>query len=144
MHDSRQRPHAYFQAMREGRRDANPFFGLMGIQIGRLGEGDAVLEMRVRSDMLNGAGWLQGGLFVSLVDEAMALALAGVLGAMERMATVSETTSFVKGVRDGKLVATARVVKKTRRIAFLEGDVREASADGEVLARTSAVFAVIA
>ncbi len=141
--DSGSDGHPYFEAVRQGRRKVNPFFGLMGIQVGRLGEGDAVLEMEVRPDMLNGAGWLQGGLFVSLVDEAMALALASTLDATQRMATVSETTAFIKGARDGKLVAAARIVKRGRRMAFLEGEVREGAEDGELLARTSAVFAVM-
>ena len=60
-------------------RDANPFFRLMGIELGSYGEGEAVLFMPVRPDMLNGVGWLQGGLYSALCDEAMALALFTVL-----------------------------------------------------------------
>ncbi|MDD5735041.1 MAG: PaaI family thioesterase, partial [Methanothrix soehngenii] len=71
-------------------RDANPFFRLMEIELGSYGEGEAVLFMPVRPDMLNGVGWLQGGLYSALCDEAMALALFTVLEEEEDIATISE------------------------------------------------------
>lgn len=140
--DDRRHPN-YLEAIQKQGREANPFFMLMGVDVMHIGDGEATLEMPVRSDMHNGEGWLQGGLFVSLADEAMALALYTVLGGTERVATVSEATSFMKGARDGKVVATGRVVKKGRRIAFTEGEVREETPDGELLARTTAAFAVM-
>lgn len=134
---------SYFEAIKQRGREANPFFMLMGIDIVRIGEGEAVLQMPVRPDMTNGVGWLQGGIFISLTDEAMALALYTVLDPAESIATVSESTSFLKGVRDDLLVATGKVVKKGRRVAFAEGDVRKGTEDGELLARTTAAFAVM-
>ena len=140
--DDRRHPN-YLEAIQKQGREANPFFMLMGVDVMHIGDGEATLEMPVRSDMHNGEGWLQGGLFVSLADEAMALALYTVLGGTERVATVSEATNFMKGARDGKVVAIGRVVKKGRRIAFTEGEVREETPDGELLARTTAAFAVM-
>jgi len=70
-------------------RDANPFFRLMEIELGPLGKEVAELSMQVRPDMLNGVGWLQGGLFTALCDEAMALALFTVLDEGEGIATIS-------------------------------------------------------
>ena len=134
---------SYVEELKRRGRDANPFFRLMGIDVGRTGENEAVLEMAVRPDMLNGAGWLQGGVLVSLADEAMALALCTTLAEGEHIATISESTNFLKGVRDGTLVAIGRVVKRARRVAFAEGAVYRGSADGEMLARTTAAFAVL-
>lgn len=98
--------------------------------------------MRIRPDMQNGEGGLQGGVFVSLADEAMALALYTVLGATERIATVTERTSLGKGIREGTVIATGRVVKRGHHLAFREGEVGEETPSGELLARTTAVFAV--
>jgi len=123
-------------------RDANPFFRLMGIDVGPLGKGEAMLSMQVRPDMLNGVGWLQGGLFTALCDEAMALALFTVLDEDEGIATISESTSFLQGIRKGRVTATARVVKRGRSIAFLEGEVTN-SDDGSLLSETMASFAVM-
>lgn len=123
-------------------RDANPFFTLMGIDIGDFGDGEARLTMDVRPDMLNGAGWLQGGVYVALADEAIALALHTLLADDEAIATIDEHTSFIKGVNAGTITATGRVIRKGRQVAFTEGEVRSAS-DGILLSRTSASFLVI-
>lgn len=129
------------ELQREGR-DANPFFKLMGIDVGEYGDGRARLTMEVRPDMLNGAGWLQGGIYVALSDEAIALALYTLLAENERIATIDEHTSFLKGINTGTIVATGQVVRKGRRVAFADGEVRSA-ADGTLLSRTSTSFAVI-
>jgi len=120
---------------------ANPFFVMMGIEPVSFGDGAAVLSMQVRPDMLNGDGWLQGGVYTALVDEAMALALITVLDPGERIATISEATSFLSGVQDGTIRASGRVIRKGRSVAFTEGEV--ARDDGQVLARTTASFAVL-
>jgi len=133
---------SYLQAIRTQGHAANPFFQLMGITIQQLETGQAALAMPIRADMLNGEGWLQGGLFVALGDEAMALALYTVLGESEHAATVSESTSFLKGMRSGTAVATGRVAHKGHRIAFMEAEVRNGVPTGEVLARTSATFLI--
>jgi acyl-CoA thioesterase len=78
-----------------------------------------------------------------MADEAMALALYSALSPGEQIATISETTSFLRGVRDETLVATGRVVRKGRRVAFAEGEVRKDTEDGEILARCAAAFAIL-
>jgi len=60
----------------------------------------------------------------------------------EGIATISESTSFIKGIQDGFLIAEGRVIKKGRRVTFAEGDVRVDDAKKTILARTSAAFAV--
>jgi uncharacterized protein (TIGR00369 family) len=130
----------YLEEIRDHGRDANPFLRLMGINVEGFGEGRAKLSMQVRQDMLNGAGWLQGGLFTALCDEAMALALFTVLEEGERIATISESTSFLQGIRKGKVIARGNVIKKGRHIAFTEGKVEDT--EGLLLSQTSASFAV--
>ena len=133
---------SYLEKIRDGGRQANPFFCLMGIDVVSVEAGRAVLKMEVRPDMCNGAGWLQGGLFTALADESMALALYPLLSPGEGIATISESTSFIKGTRKGLLVAEGRVIMKGRRVAFAEGDVRADDKEKTLLSRTSAAFAV--
>jgi acyl-CoA thioesterase len=135
---------SYLDNIRKDGRYANPFFCLMGIELVKAEPGKAVLKMQVRPDMLNGVGWLQGGILVALADEAMALALYPVLSPGEGIATISESTSFVKGTRDGVIIAEGTVLKKGRRVAFCEGEVRMESGDKILLSRTTAAFAVTA
>jgi uncharacterized protein (TIGR00369 family) len=133
---------SYLERIRNQGREANPFFCLMGIDVVSVEEGNAVLRMEVRPDMWNGAGWLQGGMFTALADEAMALALYPMLSPHEGIATISESTSFIKGVKTGVLIAQGRVIKKGHRVVFAEGDVRTDRDEKAILARTSAAFAV--
>jgi uncharacterized protein (TIGR00369 family) len=100
--------------------------------------------MQVRPDMHNGVGWLQGGVLVALADEAIALALYTLLAENEGIATISESTSFVKGVREGSITAEANVIKKGRRVAFAEAEVFSDNGEKTMLSRTSAAFAVTA
>jgi uncharacterized protein (TIGR00369 family) len=134
---------SYFEEIQKRGRDVNPFFVMMGIDVVSIGEGTAQLSMKVRPEMHNGVGWMQGGIFTAMADEAMALALYTVISPGERIATISETTSFLKGTRDDILIATGRVVRKGRRVAFTESEVRKETGDGEILARCAAAFAIL-
>jgi acyl-CoA thioesterase len=133
---------SYFENIKKEGRSANPFFCLTGIDIVSAEPGVAVLKMPVRPDMHNGVGWLQGGMLVAIADEAMALALYPLLEKNEGIATIAESTSFVRGVREGIILAEARVIKKGRRVAFMEAEVWADEGKKILLSRTSASFAL--
>jgi acyl-CoA thioesterase len=133
----------YLDEIRDRGTKANPFFRLMGIEIVSYGGGKSELSMKLRPDMMNGAGWMQGGLFTALCDEAMALALFTVMDERESIATISESTSYFWGVREGEIVANGSVIRKARQVAFTEGQVRVAGDGGKLLSKTSASFSII-
>jgi acyl-CoA thioesterase len=134
----------YLEKIRQEGRDANPFFRMMDIEIGDICEGNAEISMKIRADMMNGEDWLQGGLFTALADEAMVLAIYSLLAPDEQIATISETTTFIAGAREGEnLVASGRVIKKGKRVVFAEGDVRSIEKGKGVISRSSAAFAVL-
>jgi uncharacterized protein (TIGR00369 family) len=133
---------SYLERIKKDGQAANPFFCQMGIEVVEAEGGRAVLNMPVRHDMHNGVGWLQGGLLVALADEAMALAVYPLLADGEGIATISESTSFIKGVRDGIIFAEGRVIRKGRRVVFCESEVWTGAGERVLLSRTSAAFAV--
>lgn len=133
---------SYLDRIKKDGRQANPFFCLTGIDIVKAESGTAVLTMPVRPDMHNGVGWLQGGMLVAIADEAMALALYPLLEKNEGIATIAESTSFIKGVRQGTIRAEARVIKKGRRVAFMEAEVWGEDGEKVLLSRTTASFAI--
>jgi len=135
---------SYLEKIKKDGKYANPFFCLMGIDVVSVEPGKAVLRMQVRPDMHNGVGWLQGGMLAALADEAMALALYTLLAKNEGIATISESTSFIKGVKEGFIIAEGRVIRKGRRVAFAEGEVFMDDIEKAMLSRTSAAFAVTA
>jgi uncharacterized protein (TIGR00369 family) len=133
---------SYLEKLKRDGTYANPFFCLMGIVVVSMGPGKAELKMTVRPDMHNGVGWLQGGMLAAIADEAMALAIYPMLAENEGIATISESTSFIKGVRSGEIYAEGRVIKKGRRVAFTESEVYIPGPEKTILSRTSAAFAV--
>ncbi|HXX55912.1 MAG TPA: PaaI family thioesterase [Methanoregula sp.] len=135
---------SYLEKINQEGRRANPFFCLMGIEVVSTEPGKAVLRMEVRPDMHNGVGWLQGGMLAAIADEAMALAIYPMLGPGEGIATISESTSFIRGVRSGTIMAEGRVIRKGRRVAFTESEVFLPGEKPGILSRTSAAFAVTA
>jgi acyl-CoA thioesterase len=133
---------SYLDDIEKKGQKANPFFCLLGIEPISWGEGKASLEMQVSPDMTNGEGWLQGGIYTSLVDEAMALAIYTLLNEGEMIATISCTTTFLRGVRAGEIIrAEASVVRRGRQIIFAEGNIVSFVGETE-LARCSASFIV--
>ena len=131
---------SYIEEIARIGRDANPFFRLMGIDVGNYGNGRAELFMNVRPDMHNGVGWLQGGLYTALCDEAMALALFSILDEGVAIATISECTSFLQGARSGRIRAEAEVVKRGRSVAFMRGQI--SSEEESTLTESTASFAI--
>lgn len=133
---------SYLDDISQKGQQANPFFCLMGILPVCWGDGKASLSMEVRSDMTNGEGWLQGGMYTALADEAMALAIYTLLEEGEMIATISCTTTFLRGVRAGEHIsAEASVIRRGRKIIFAESCIFDADKSHE-LARCSASFAV--
>jgi acyl-CoA thioesterase len=133
---------SYFERIKKDGRKANPFFCLTGIDVVKAEPGTAMLTMPVRQDMYNGVGWLQGGMLVAIADEAMALALYPLLEKNEGIVTIAESTSFIKGVQKGTVLAEARVIKKGRRVAFMEAEVWADDGEKVLLSRTTASFAI--
>jgi acyl-coenzyme A thioesterase PaaI-like protein len=72
----------------------------------------------------------------------MVLAIYPLLGHDERIATITETTSFFAGANEGALVARGRLVKQGRRVIFAEGDIMAEGSD-RVIARSAAAYAVL-
>ncbi len=130
---------AYLDAIKSRGRLANPFFCLMEIDPVSFEDGKARLAMTVRPDMLNGEGWLQGGMYSALADEAMALAIYTLLKPGEMIATISGTTTFMRGVRSGLIYADATVIKKGRQIIVVDAVVSEKDGD-HALARCNSTF----
>ncbi|MDU9376720.1 hypothetical protein McpSp1_13470 [Methanocorpusculaceae archaeon Sp1] len=128
--------HSYVEKIASVGAQANPTFQTLGIEPVSWGDGKAVLKMNVTPAIHNGSGFMQGGFYVILADEAIALAIFAELDAESGAATISETTNFFRGVNEGVIYGVAHVVRKGRRIVFAEGEVRKGSPDGELLSKT--------
>ncbi|MEL6821569.1 MAG: hydroxyphenylacetyl-CoA thioesterase PaaI [Calditrichota bacterium] len=95
--------------------EKDPFSQWLGIRLGRIAEGESVLSMTVREEMLNGFGTSHGGIAYSLADSAFAFA-ANSYG--ELSVALETHMQYMKPVYSGDvLTAVAKEESRTRKIA---------------------------
>ena len=104
-------------------------------------DGKARYHLDVRPEALNPHGVLHGGAVYVMVDYSMGGATMSVLPPGETCATIEIKISYLSGVTGGTLTAETEIIKRGRRIVFLESRVTDAS--GRLVATASGSFAII-
>jgi uncharacterized protein (TIGR00369 family) len=94
------------------------------------------VEMQAKSEFLNPAGFVHGGMLAAMLDETVAPTVAAGLGPGEFAVTLEIKVTFVSPAKVGRIVGTGKVVSKGRTICFLEGQLHDA--DGILLATATA------
>jgi uncharacterized protein (TIGR00369 family) len=110
----------------------------IGSKVEEVEPGKALCYIDVESIHLNGNGTLHGGVYASLIDNAMGLSVAALVGL--RTATIGLDVKFLGAVREGRITCSAEVVHRTRRIATVEARVRDA--DGNLVAMGTGTFRI--
>ena len=111
-----------------------PFLHWMGVEMVEHGEGRARLELDTVGHHLNSFEVAHGGVLMTLLDVAMAMAgrsLAhvdegeiGVTAGEQGMVTIEMKTSFLQPAH-GKLSATGHCIHRTASLAFCEAEVHD-------------------
>jgi uncharacterized protein (TIGR00369 family) len=118
-----------------------PFNALLGVRFISWSEGKAQLQLAVTRDHLNGASAVHGGVFATMLDNAVTFcaAFAGEGRPGHRCLTLSLTTSFVRPAFEGDvLTARARIAGGGRKLVFVQGEIL--NQDGHRLAHGDAVI----
>ena len=102
-----------------------PVVSLIGIRFTQYETGRATCELPVGNQHLNPMGIVHGGIFADLADAAMGVALATIVNDNEGFSTLDLHLNFFAAVRSGVLKATAAVVRRGRRTAYLECEVHD-------------------
>lgn len=105
-----------------------PYVGLLGLEFVRAERGSATFALEVREDLTRMGGILHGGALVSLLDTAAACAVHTVIDADARTVTVDLTVHFLNSASDGRVEATARVLRRGRRVCILSVEARDEAA----------------
>src|SRR5688500_6505775 len=92
-----------------GASEPPPIARSLGIRLLAYGDGSGEVAMVCRGDMLNAMGTLHGGVVCDLADVAMGVAVASIVETPSSFSTIELHARFLKPVRDGTLVASARV-----------------------------------
>jgi uncharacterized protein (TIGR00369 family) len=103
-----------------GEQGVNPYLDLFAVRLEKAQDGEAAMSMEVSSKYFQGAGVMQGGLIAALADEAMAYALLAEIEDDKIIATVDISHTHLAPVFGGRLTARSAIIKKGKRMAFLE------------------------
>ena len=95
----------------------------IGARVEEVAPGRAVISIDVEDIHLNGAGTLHGGVYASLIDNAMGLSVLALVGV--RTATIEMNVHFLGAVSEGRITCQSEVVHRTRRTATAEAKVRD-------------------
>jgi acyl-CoA thioesterase len=100
-----------------------PFARLLGIELDDIGRDTATLGLTVRKELTQNHGLVHGGAVASLIDTATAFAIIPLLAPKERVTTVDLTISYLRLLTDGRITATAKVVRAGRRLFVVSAEV---------------------
>jgi uncharacterized protein (TIGR00369 family) len=90
---------------------------------------------------LNPFGTLQGGYLAVFIDELLSTAIASVLEDGEWAMTAEFKINFLRALAPTPLMGSARVMRRTRTLAFLEAHIE--TEDGQIAVTASSTWAVI-
>lgn len=99
--------------------------------------GEATIAVAVRPDMLHAGGVLHGSVYFKLLDDAATFAICS-LEDEGYYLTASFHIHFLRPVSSGEVIATGRIIKKSRRIVV--GEATAVDENGRRLAYGSGTF----
>lgn len=119
------------------RKDRNPapVAKLLGFQLTGFEDGVARMEMDADNRHHNPMGVVHGGVLCDLADAAMGVAFAGGLEEGESFVTIQLSATYLRSIREGRLIATGRVLQKGSVAGHAEAEVTDI--DGRLVARFS-------
>lgn len=125
------------------RKDHNPapVADLVGFQLTGFKDGVARVELDAGDRHHNPMGVVHGGILCDLADAAMGVAFAASLEEGETFVSLQLSASFLRSIRQGKLIASGRVVEKGATAGHAEAEVKDT--EGRLLARFSSTCMVV-
>ena len=100
-----------------------PFARFLGLELGAMKPGEANLHLEIRDELKQNQGVAHGGAVASLIDTAAAFAVVTRLEKGERVTTTDLTIHYLRPITEGRLTATARIVRGGRRLFVLSVEV---------------------
>lgn len=119
-----------------------PLCATLGITAERLDAEEVVLSVEWRPELCTGGGVLHGGALMALADSAgAACAFLNLPEGASGTATIESKTNFLRAVREGVVLATARPLHVGSGTVVVE---TELTNDGHLVAKATQTQAVIA
>jgi len=116
-----------------------PYADLIGLEIQSIESGMSICTIPFKNDLLNPNDVVHGGVVYSLADTGMGAAVFSTLEDGEFCATLEIKIMYLKAAGHFDLICHTQVIKKGRRVAFLESEILS---NKELIAKASGSFAI--
>jgi uncharacterized protein (TIGR00369 family) len=97
-----------------------PIARLIGFEVMEIGDGRATISLAAGPQHANPMGTLHGGILCDVADAAMGIAFGSTLAPEESFTTVELKINFFRPVWQAQLMAEGTVVRRGRRIGYVE------------------------
>jgi uncharacterized protein (TIGR00369 family) len=127
----------YMTAIADGTLPGPPIAAHFGLRWEHIGHGEVVAVAEPDESLYNPIGMVHGGVAATMLDSVVGCAVHTTLPAGVGYSSVELKVSYLRAIHAGRgeIRATGRVVKEGSRIAFAEGEIRDA--EGKLLATAS-------
>ena len=130
----------YLEDMIQGKVSPPPIAQLLGFKITTYCDGCTTVEMEVTEKYWNPMKTLHGSDYCDLADAAMGFSFLTTLNEDELFTSVDLRINYLKPVRKGKLIASSKIIKRGKRLGYVECEI--VNDQGELVAKASSTCIV--
>jgi uncharacterized protein (TIGR00369 family) len=117
--------HQIIEQWFQGNAELAPVTRLLRIRPEKWAEGSASIGMTAGPEHHNAMGTVHGGIMCDLADVAMGVAFASTLKDGESFTTLELHANYFHSVREGKLAATAGVLRRGGGVGYVECEIHD-------------------
>ncbi len=118
-----------------------PFWKLLGMEVVDVKKGWAIVKLPYADKLAQPDGVAHGGAIFSPADAAVAVALLGLIDKSETLLTIEMKINYIKAIREGDIIAEAKIVHRGSKTAI--GDVEVRNSQGDLIAKCLATYMII-
>ncbi len=130
----------YIEDLIQGKVSPPPIAQLLGLKVTDFCEGCTTVEMEATNKYWNPMNTLHGGVYCDLADIAMGFSFLTTLNKDELFTTVDLRINYLKPVTTGKLIATSKIIKRGKRLGYVECEI--VNEQGKLVAKASSTCIV--
>jgi len=118
-----------------------PWVRSLALQPVSVSDDSATLRLPFSGEFRHSGGVICGQAFMAAADTAMLVAISAALGEFRPMTTVSLNISFMRAVRKGDVLVTARVLRMGRNLVF--GEIELLDDEGKMAVHATTTYTLI-
>jgi len=122
------------------KRAEQTFWGKLGCELISVTTNQAIISLEAVTEHLNLLGIVHGGVYMSLMDNAMGIVVMSDAH-NEKVVTATMNTHFLASCNGGKLYCKATLLHRTKRSITLQAEVEDEK--GRLLAWSSGLYRII-